>query len=163
MDTNVDLGTLVYLMFRVSHQYTITERTTKTHIGNLNCSIKINPFKMKNRIYRSLNNKYALYESIMTRVAREVKRALNENALLDDLRCHGRKSIKSKRHINEANDWTIEDNDWVVVNDEEDGDGLYAVKIWSGSGYDLNAYKAYAFDEDDALDKVVVYLEKNDS
>lgn len=47
-----------------------------------------------------------------------------------------------------------------LVNDEESGSRLYEVGLWWGSGYMLDMYKAYAFDEEEALNYVVAHIEK---
>lgn len=66
------------------------------------------------------------------------------------------------QYINEASGWKLDDEDWTLVNDKEDGRDLYAVRLWWGSGYVLDAYCAYADDEESALEYVVAWLEKND-
>ena len=47
-----------------------------------------------------------------------------------------------------------------LVNDEESGSRLYEIGLWWGSGYVLDMYKAYAFDEEEALNYVVAHIEK---
>ena len=60
--------------------------------------------------------------------------------------------------LNEIQGWTLEESDITIVNDESDGKP-YMVRIWSGSGYLLPAFKAYANHEQDALEHVVAYLD----
>jgi len=64
--------------------------------------------------------------------------------------------------VNEVNGWDLEDEDLTLVNSESDGDKLYIVKLWWGSGYQLDCYNAYAFNEEEALNYVVAYIEKHD-
>lgn len=63
---------------------------------------------------------------------------------------------------NEVSGWKLEDKDLTLVNSESDGDKLYIVKLWWGSGYMTDNYNAYAFAPDEALNYVVAYIEKND-
>ena len=63
-----------------------------------------------------------------------------------------------KKILNEVQGWALEESDITVVNDESDGKP-YMVRIWSGSGYLLPAFKAYANHEQDALEHVVAYLD----
>lgn len=65
-------------------------------------------------------------------------------------------------HVNEVSGWKLEDEDLTLVNSESDGDKLYIVKLWWGSGYQLDCYNAYAFNEEEALNYVVAYIEKED-
>ena len=60
--------------------------------------------------------------------------------------------------LNEVQGWALEESDITVVNDESDGKP-YMVRIWSGSGYLLPAFKAFANNEQDALEHVVAYLD----
>ena len=46
------------------------------------------------------------------------------------------------------------------VNKPKDGRRPYVVKLWSGSGYLLDLFVAYADDDEQALERVVAYLEK---
>lgn len=64
--------------------------------------------------------------------------------------------------VNEVSGWDLEDEDLTLVNSESDGDKLYIVKLWWGSGYQLDCYNAYAFNEEEALNYVVAYIEKED-
>lgn len=64
--------------------------------------------------------------------------------------------------INEVSGWKLEDEDLTLVNSESDGDKLYIVKLWWGSGYQMDCYNAYAFNEEEALNYVVAYIEKED-
>ena len=53
-----------------------------------------------------------------------------------------------------------ESTDYEFVNDEESGSRLYEIGLWWGSGYTLDRYRAYAFSEEEALNYVVAYVEK---
>ena len=64
--------------------------------------------------------------------------------------------------MNEVSGWDLEDEDLTLVNSEDDGDKLYIVKLWWGSGYVLDCYNAYAFSDEEALNYVVAYIEKHD-
>lgn len=61
---------------------------------------------------------------------------------------------------NEVSGWKLEDEDLTLVNTERDGDKLYIVKLWWGSGYMTDNYNAYAFSAEEALNYVVAYIEK---
>lgn len=63
--------------------------------------------------------------------------------------------------MNEVSGWDLEDDDLTLVNSEDDGDKLYIVKMWWGSGYMLDCYNAWAFNEEEALNYVVAWIEKN--
>lgn len=67
-----------------------------------------------------------------------------------------------KSVLTEVSGWDLEEGDVTWVNDEESGDKPYMVRIWTGKGYYLDAFAAYAFSEEHALDEVVVWLEKNE-
>ena len=69
---------------------------------------------------------------------------------------------KKKKKMNEVSGWDLEDEDLTLVNSESDGDKLYIVKLWWGSGYMLDCYNAWAFSEEEALNYVVAYIEKTD-
>lgn len=64
--------------------------------------------------------------------------------------------------VNEVSGWKLEDDDLTLVNSESDGDKLFIVKLWWGSGYMMDCYNAYAFSAEEALNYVVAYIEKND-
>lgn len=66
-----------------------------------------------------------------------------------------------QNQVNEVRGWKLEDEDLTLVNSESDGDKLYIVKLWWGSGYMMDCYNAYAFAPDEALNYVVAYIEKN--
>ena len=72
-----------------------------------------------------------------------------------------------KRALNEVQGWSLEKEDVTWVNDAESGasDKAWMVRLWTGSGYYLPAFGAYASSEQDALEKVVAYLDQegNDS
>ena len=72
-----------------------------------------------------------------------------------------RKTSESTKNVNEVRGWKLEDEDLTLVNSESDGDKLYIVKLWWGSGYMMDCYNAYAFAPDEALNYVVAYIEKN--
>lgn len=67
-----------------------------------------------------------------------------------------------KRVLNEVSGWTLEKDDVTWVNDSESGasDKAWMVRIWPGSGYYLPAFGAYATSEQDAVEKVVAYLDQ---
>ena len=73
-----------------------------------------------------------------------------------------RKTSESTKNVNEVSGWDLEDEDLTLVNSESDGDKLYIVKLWWGSGYQMDCYNAYAFNEEEALNYVVAYIEKED-
>lgn len=70
--------------------------------------------------------------------------------------------LEQSQEVNEVSGWNLEDEDLTLVNSESDGDKLYIVKLWWGSGYVMDCYNAYAFDAEEALNYVVAYIEKND-
>lgn len=65
------------------------------------------------------------------------------------------------RALNEVRGWDLEKSDVTWVNDAEGGasDKRWMVRIWPGSGYFLPAFGAFASSEQDALEKVVAYLD----
>ena len=65
-----------------------------------------------------------------------------------------------KRALNEASGWTLEKDDVTWVNDGENGGKPWMVRIWPGAGYYLDAFGAYANSEEEALDEVVAWLER---
>ncbi len=70
-----------------------------------------------------------------------------------------------KTVLKEVSGWDLEKDDVTWVNDAESGasDKAWMVRIWPGSGYYLPAFGAYATGEQDALEKVVAYLDQNDN
>ena len=68
--------------------------------------------------------------------------------------------MKRRKTTNEVSGWKLEDEDLTLVNSESDGDQLYIVKLWWGSGYMVDCYNAYAFGAEEALNHVVAYIEK---
>jgi len=64
--------------------------------------------------------------------------------------------------MNEVSGWKLEDEDLTLVNSESDGDKLYIVRMWWGSGYMTDNYNAYAHGAEEALNHVVAYIEKTD-
>lgn len=66
-----------------------------------------------------------------------------------------------KTALNEVMGWTLEKDDVEWVNTPEDGETPYGVKLWQGSGYQIQPFGVYASDEDEALNAVVAYCEKN--
>jgi hypothetical protein len=82
-------------------------------------------------------------------------------ASLDD-RYNDEEEDEDGEPVNEVSGWKLEDEDLTLVNTESDGDKLYIVKLWWGSGYQLDCYNAYAFNDEEALNYVVAYIEKTD-
>lgn len=83
-----------------------------------------------------------------------------ETQLAESVRRIIRESVR--RALNEVSGWTLEKDDVTWVNDAESGasDKAWMVRLWPGSGYYLPAFGAYASSEEDALEKVVAYLDK---
>lgn len=79
---------------------------------------------------------------------------------LDDNELFGTIYPLESSQVNEVSGWELEDEDLTLVNSESDGDKLYIVKLWWGSGYQLDCYNAYAFSAEEALNYVVAYIEK---
>lgn len=75
---------------------------------------------------------------------------------------HLKKMIKEA--INEINGWSLEKEDWVDINSDqsESYNKCFSVRIWTGKGYYLPAYKVYANNEEEALEICVAWLEKNE-
>ena len=67
---------------------------------------------------------------------------------------------RSRKNLSEVRGWDLEKDDVTWVNEKEDGVKPWMVRIWPGSGYILPAFAAYANYEEDALEKVVAFLEK---
>ena len=65
-----------------------------------------------------------------------------------------------KRALNEVSGWTLEKDDVTWVNDGENGGKPWMVRIWPGAGYYLPAFGAYANSEEEALNEVVAWLER---
>ncbi|MBR1525039.1 MAG: hypothetical protein IJ640_00065 [Prevotella sp.] len=59
--------------------------------------------------------------------------------------------------------WTLEKGDCTIVNTPDCGQGRYKVALWCGSGYLLDHFLCYANSEEEALEQVVVYLERTNS
>ena len=73
------------------------------------------------------------------------------------------RETKNPYRLNEiVNGWGLEKSDVTWVNDSESGasDKAWMVRLWTGSGYYLPAFGAYANCEEDALEKVVAYLDQ---
>lgn len=72
------------------------------------------------------------------------------------------KKVLKENKINEVSGWTLEKDDVTWVNDAESGasDKAWMVRLWPGSGYILPAFGVYASSEEDALEKVVAYLDQ---
>lgn len=72
------------------------------------------------------------------------------------------KKVLKENKINEVRGWTLEKDDVTWVNDAESGasDKAWMVRLWPGRGYYLPAFGAYASSEEDALEKVVAYLDQ---
>lgn len=83
-----------------------------------------------------------------------------ETPLAESFRRMVKESVR--RALNEVSGWTLEKDDVTWVNDAESGasDKAWMVRLWPGSGYYLPAFGAYASSEDDALEKVVAYLDQ---
>lgn len=83
-----------------------------------------------------------------------------ETPLAESVRRMIKESVR--RALNEVSGWTLEKDDVTWVNDAESGasDKAWMVRLWPGSGYYLPAFGAYASSEDDALEKVVAYLDQ---
>ena len=56
----------------------------------------------------------------------------------------------------------FEEDDWTPVNEPNEGDVCYKIKLWSGSGYHLDAFKVYAEpnDYETALEILVAYFDR---
>ena len=113
--------------------------------------------------------KYANLENDLELFVNEIGEAENEGEKwgdasfqwLDDTELFGEIwPLEESSQVNEVSGWNLEDEDLTLVNSEEDGDRLYIVKMWWGSGYQMDCYNAYAFDEEEALNYVVAYIEK---
>lgn len=74
-----------------------------------------------------------------------------------DLRHMIKESVR--KVLNEVQGWTLEKDDVRWVNSEEDGAKPWMVRLWTGSGYFLPAFGAFAEYEEEALEKVVAYLD----
>ena len=98
------------------------------------------------------------YASLDDRYNDEDGEPMNENSG----RTMRNSKMKRRKTMNEVSGWKLEDEDLTLVNTERDGDKLYIVKLWWGSGYQLDCYNAYAFNEEEALNYVVAYIEKTD-
>lgn len=55
------------------------------------------------------------------------------------------------------------DDGAVQTNSPEDGDGEYRVDLWPGSGYSLDSFRVYGFDAQDAVNKLVAWLDGQDN
>lgn len=90
----------------------------------------------------------------------QAKKAIENN----DYSFMTRKKDTNKRKINEVFGWKLEEDDYIDINsDQQEYYGkCYVVRIWPGSGYLLPAYKVYANHEEEALEIVVAWLEKNE-
>ena len=86
-----------------------------------------------------------------------------ETPLAESVRRMINKSVR--RVLNEVRGWALEKGDVTWVNGEEDGNKPWIVRLWTGSGYYLPSFGAFADSEEDALEKVVAYLDQkgNDS
>lgn len=56
----------------------------------------------------------------------------------------------------------FEEDDWTPVNEPNEGDACYKIKLWCGSGYHLDAFKVYAEpnDYETALEILVAYFDR---
>jgi hypothetical protein len=82
-------------------------------------------------------------------------------ASLDD-RDNDEEEDEDGEPVNEVSGWKLENEDLTLVNSESDGDKLYIVKLWWGSGYMTDNYNAYANSAEEALNYTVAYIEKHD-
>lgn len=55
-----------------------------------------------------------------------------------------------------------ESDDRFFVNKKNDGNKLWKISIWSGSGYSVSEYYVYANDDTLAIDTVLSWLKKNE-
>lgn len=49
-----------------------------------------------------------------------------------------------------------------TINTNECGTHLFRVSVWCGIGYTLDTFNTYAFNEEEALEYVLSYVERND-
>lgn len=96
-----------------------------------------------------MKKRIRLTESDLHRIVKEsVNKILSEESI--------------KRNLNEVSGWDLEEDDVNWVNDENDGNKVYLVGLWPGSGYLLVHYGVYSFrGEQEALEKVVAWVEEN--
>ncbi len=94
--------------------------------------------------------------------SRPLHRKGSLNRAFEESRIRGIVRETLKRTLNEVSGWSLEKDDVTWVNDSEGGasDKAWMVRIWPGSGYYLPAFGAYATSEQDALEKVVAYLDQ---
>lgn len=112
------------------------------------------------------NNRVDNLRYVPKKGRRGKKNAMMNNAEAPLTENNLRKLIKEcvrkvlRESINEVSGWTLEKDDVAWVNGEEDGRKPWMVRLWTGSGYYLPAFGAFAESEEDALEKVVAYLDK---
>ena len=56
-----------------------------------------------------------------------------------------------------------DDNGPIATNSPEDGDSEYRIDLWPGSGYSLDSFRVYGFDAQDAVNKLVAWLDNQDN
>ena len=96
---------------------------------------------------------------LLTRMAQYVQKAVDdEHEYIMNRQLESVKRVL-RGNINEVSGWTLEKDDVTWVNGEEDGSKPWMVRLWTGSGYYLPAFGAFAEYEEDALEKVVAYLD----
>lgn len=49
-----------------------------------------------------------------------------------------------------------------TINNKESGCSLYSVGLWCGCGYHISEYNVYANHEDEALERVLAFVEEHD-
>lgn len=88
---------------------------------------------------------------------------MKQTIRLSERELHRLISESVKRVLNESGfgGWTQDPMEWPVVNTSEDGNNMYKVGIWWGSGYLLDIYLVWATAVDNALEKVVAYIDKH--
>lgn len=87
-------------------------------------------------------------ESQLRKIIKEsIKKVLNEIYSTDGMGWMGLK---------------FDEEDWIPVNEQSDGNTCFKIKVWCGSGPSLDAFKAYADhgDYEGALEALVAYLDK---
>ena len=108
-------------------------------------------------------NKWSIFDNdsrTFSNIGIGKKKATEKAKELNDY-CKEKDNVKESK-VNEVRGWTLEKDDVTWVNNEEEGasDKAWMVRIWPGSGYYLPAFAAFAQSEQEALEKVVAYLDK---
>lgn len=89
---------------------------------------------------------------------------LNESQLRNIIK-ESIKSVLNEIHNTNGMGWMglkFDEEDWIPVNEQSEGDTCFKIKVWCGGGYSLDAFKAYAEhgDYEGALEALVAYLDK---